>query len=48
MAEIIGAIIRILHFEKSAHRQLFDEPEKMQIILKEDVLPELNSYTNLK
>ena len=35
-------------FEKSAHSPLFEEPEKMQLILKEDVLAGLNSLADIK
>lgn len=33
-------------FEKSAHSPLFEEPEKMQYILKEDVLKGLNNHSD--
>lgn len=35
-------------FEKSAHSPLFEEPEKMQYILKEDVLAGLNKLADVK
>jgi pimeloyl-ACP methyl ester carboxylesterase len=35
-------------FEKSAHSPLFEEPEKMQQILKEDVLTGLNNLSDYK
>jgi pimeloyl-ACP methyl ester carboxylesterase len=35
-------------FEKSAHSPLFEEPEKMQKILKEDVLTGFNNLTDYK
>lgn len=35
-------------FEKSAHSPLFEEPEKMQYILKEDVLAGLNKLADIK
>lgn len=35
-------------FEMSAHSPLFEEPEKMRHILKEDVLPGLNNLADIK
>jgi pimeloyl-ACP methyl ester carboxylesterase len=35
-------------FEKSAHSPLFEEPAKMQLILKQDVLAGLNSRADIK
>lgn len=35
-------------FEKSAHSPIFEEPEKMQRILQEDVLRGANSLADLK
>ncbi len=35
-------------FEKSAHSPLFEEPEKMQHILKEDILTGLNNLADIK
>lgn len=33
-------------FEKSAHSPMFEEPEKMQQIVREDILPGLNSMSD--
>jgi pimeloyl-ACP methyl ester carboxylesterase len=35
-------------FEKSAHSPLFEEPEKMQQILREDILVGLNNLADIK
>ena len=35
-------------FEKSAHSPLFEEPEKMKQILREDVLAGLNNFSDIK
>jgi hypothetical protein len=35
-------------FNQSAHSPLFEEPEKMQLILQEDVLAGLNTLANTK
>jgi pimeloyl-ACP methyl ester carboxylesterase len=35
-------------FEKSAHSPFFEEPDKMQKIIKEDVLKEVNNLADLK
>lgn len=47
--EILKAPIKGFYtFEKSAHSPLFEEPEKMQHILKEDVLAGVNKLSDIK